>query len=174
MKLVRWKRFTWHLNPLPPLAHQLPESLLVRTATREEEKDVTHLVFRAFTLDSTWGDTLKIFRERLELGIHAAFAREAAPAIVVAHGPRIIAASVLNSEEDAESNLLSGPCVLPEYCNRGIGSALLHASLNQLREAGLATAHAVTKDNVPAAKFVYSKFGSTSAAHDYEPLLAGP
>ncbi len=174
MKLVRWKRFTWNLHTLPPLAHQLPDSLQARASSRDEEKDVMHLVFRAFTLDSTWGDTLKIFRERLELGIHAAFSRENVPAMVVAHGPRIIAASVLSSEEDAEGHLLSGPCVLPEYCNRGIGSALLHISLNQLREAGLATAHAVTKDNVPAAKFVYSKFGSTSVEHDYEPLLAGP
>lgn len=174
MKLVRWKRFTWNLHNLPPLAHKLPESLQVRTAARDEEKDVTHLVFRAFTLDSTWGDTLKIFRERLELGIHAAFARETAPALVVAHGPRIIAASVLSTEVDAESHLLSGPCVLPEYCNRGIGSALLHLSLRALHEAGLAAAHAVTKENVPAAKFVYSKFGSISAEHDYESLLAGP
>jgi N-acetylglutamate synthase-like GNAT family acetyltransferase len=173
MKLVRWKRFTWNLTTLAPLAHKMPESLQVRPASRDEEKDVTPLVIRAFTLDSTWGDTLKIFRERLELGMHAAFHREDVPAIVVVHGSRIIAASVLSTEEDAESHLLTGPCVLPEYTNRGTGSALLHFSLVQLREAGLTTAHAVTKDNVPAAKFVYSKFGSTAAAHEYEPLLAG-
>ncbi len=174
MKLVRWKRFTWNLTALPPLAHRLPESLQVRPASRDEEKDVAPLVIRAFTLDTTWGDTLKIFRERLELGMHTAFHSEEVPAIVVVHGPRIIAASVLSSEEDAESNLLSGPCVLPEYTNRGTGSALLHYSLIRLREAGLTAAHAVTKDNVPSAKFVYSKFGSTSAAYDYEPLVAGP
>lgn len=174
MKLVRWKRFTWNLQTLPSLAHKLPDSLQARAAARDEEKDVAHLVFRAFTLDTTWGDTLKIFRERMELGIHAAFAGENAPAIVVAHGPRIIAASVLSTEEDAESNLISGPSVLPEYCNRGIGSALLHLSLKSLQEAGLTTAHAVTKDNVPAAKFVYTKFGSTAVQHDYEALLARP
>jgi len=174
MKLVRWKRFTWHLNDLPTVALKLPESMQVRPATRDEEQSVVPLVIRAFTLDTTWGDTLKIFRERLELGMHASFAGENVPAIVIAHGPRIIAASVLTSEEEAESNLLSGPCVLPEYCNRGIGSTLLLASLMQLRTAGLANAHAVTKDNVPAAKFVYSKFGSTCAAHEYDSLLAGP
>jgi ribosomal protein S18 acetylase RimI-like enzyme len=173
MKLVRWKRFTWNLTTLPALAHKLPESLQVRHASRDDEKDVANLVIRAFTLDSTWGDTLKLFRERLELGMHAAFHRENVPAIVVAHGPRIIAASVLSTEVDAEGHLLSGPCVLPEYTNRGTGSALLHLSLHALRDAGLTSAHAVTKDNGPAAKFVYSKFGSTSAAHEYEPLFAG-
>ena len=173
MKLVRWKRFTWNLTALPPLATNLPDYFLVRGVSRDEEKAVAHVVFTAFTLDTTWSDTLKIFRERLELGVHAAFARENVPAIIVAHGPRIIAASVLSTELDAENNLISGPCVLPEYSNRGIGSALLHHSLKQLSEAGLNTAHAVTKENVPAAKFVYPKFGSTGLAHDYEPVLAG-
>ena len=172
MKLVRWKRFTWNLTTLPPLAHHLPDSLQVRGVTRDEEKGVAHVVFTAFSLDSTWSDTLKLFRDRLEAGVRLAFARENVPAIVVAHGPRIIAASVLSSEADAESNLISGPSVLPEYCNRGIGSVLLHHSLVQLREGGLTTAHAVTKENVPAAKFVYVKFGSTAVAHDYEPVLA--
>lgn len=174
MRLVRWKRFTWNLHTLPPPSSKLPGYLQVRPATRQDEKGVTHLVFTAFTLDTTWSDSLKTFRERLELGLHYAFAREDVPALVVAHGPRIIAASVLSSEADAENNLVSGPCVLPEYCSRGIGSGLLHLSLNQLRETGLGTAHAVTKENAPAAKFVYPKFGSISALHDHEPLLAGP
>ena len=173
MKLVRWKRFTWNLTTLPPLAHKLPEALQIRGSTRDEEKAVAHVVFTAFSLDMTWSDTLKLFRDRLEAGVRLAFARENVPAIIVAHGPRIIAASVLSTEEDAESNLITGPCVLPEYSNRGIGSALLHQSLLQLREGGLSTAHAVTKENVPAAKFVYPKFGSTAVAHDYEPVLAG-
>jgi predicted N-acetyltransferase YhbS len=174
MKLVRWKRFTWNLTALPPLAHKLPESLQVRPGTRDDEKDVAHLVIRAFTLDTTWGDTLKLFRERMELGMHASFHREDVPAVVVVHGPRIIAASVLSTEEDAESNLVSGPCVLPEYANRGTGSALLHLSLAALRTAGLAAAHAITKENGPAAKFLYSKFGSTSTAHDYQSMIASP
>lgn len=173
MKLVRWKRFAWNLTNLPPLGHKLPDSLMVRGASRDEEKGVAHLVFTAFSLDTAWGDTLKIFRERLEMGVHAAFARENVPAIVVAHGPRIIAASVLSTEIDAENNLISGPCVLPEYSNRGIGSALLYHSLKQLADAGLTTAHAVTKETVTAAKFVYPKFNSTGVAHDYEPVLAG-
>lgn len=172
MKLVRWKRFSWNLTTLPPQSHKLPGSLQVRPASRDDEKDVAHLVIRTFTLDSTWADTLKTFHERLELGMHTAFHRENVPAVVVVHGPRIIAASVLSTEIDAESHLLTGPCVLPEYTNRGIGSALLHLSLAQLHDAGLTTAHAVTKENGPAAKFVYSKFGSTTAEHDFEPLFA--
>jgi ribosomal protein S18 acetylase RimI-like enzyme len=71
--------------------------------------------------------------------------------------------------EDCESNLLSGPCILPEYRNRGIGSTLLHSSLAFLRDAGLARASGVTKEGVPAAKFIYTKFNSTGAPYDFEP-----
>ena len=150
MKLVRWKRFTWDLTNLPPLAHPLPDQYIVRPAARDEAKLVSHTVFTTLTLDSAWCDTLKLFRDRLAANIDLAFNRESAPAIVIMHGPRIIAASVISTEPDADTNLISGPCVLAEYGNRGLG----HAT-------------AVTKDNVPACKFVYTKFGSTSVACDF-------
>ena len=92
----------------------------------------------AFSLDSAWSDTLNLFRDRLENADRSiAFERESVPALVITHGQRIIAASVLNTEVDADSHLVSGPCVLSEYCNRGLGSALLRKTLKQLRDAGL-------------------------------------
>jgi len=101
-----------------------------------------------------------------------AFQRETVPAIVITHGPRIIAASVLNTDPDADSNLISGPSVLSEYGNRGLGTALLHASLQQLGEAGLVQAAGITKENSTACKFVYPKFGSEGKACEYVPALA--
>jgi hypothetical protein len=101
-----------------------------------------------------------------------AFQRESLPAIVITHGPRIIATSVLNTDPAADSNLVSGPCVLVEYCNRGLGTALLHASLQQLSEAGLTQAAGITKENSAACKFIYPKFGSTSAPCEYTAPLA--
>jgi N-acetylglutamate synthase-like GNAT family acetyltransferase len=172
MKLVRWKRFTWQLPKLPPLENTLPAHFIVRPATRDEAKAVNHVILTSFSLDSAWSDTLNLFRERLEMQLDLAFARESTPALVVTHGPRIIAASALNTEIDADSHLVSGPCVLSEYCNRGLGTVLLHASLRQLREAGLTKAAAITKENTTACKFVYRKFGAESASCEYSPALA--
>jgi predicted N-acetyltransferase YhbS len=172
MKLVRWKRFTWQLAKLPPLEHKLPAHFITRSATREEAKAVAHVVMTAFSLDSTWSDTLNQFRERLEMQLDLAFQREAHPALVITHGPRIIAASVLNTEPDADSNLVSGPCVLAEYCNRGLGTALLHASLKQLADAGLTQAAGVTKENSAACKFLYPKFASEGAPCEFALALA--
>src|ERR1700733_2105145 len=159
MKLVRWKRFTWQLKKLPPPDEKLPAHFITRPAVREEARAVAHVVMTAFSLDSTWSDTLNQFRDRLEMQLDLAFQRETFPALVITHGPRIIAASVLNSDPDADSNLVSGPCVLTEYCNRGLGTALLHASLKQYAEAGLPHVSGITKENTTACKFLYPKFG---------------
>jgi len=78
---------------------------------------------------------------------------------------------VLNTDVEADSNLVSGPCVLSEYCNRGLGTALLHATLVQFREAGLERVVAITKENTTACKFVYPKFGSDGASCEYSPAL---
>ena len=155
MKLVRWTRFTWDLATLPPLAVALDRRYTIRSAAREEESAVIALFHRAFSMDSEWSDQYVLFRDRLELQARQSFDREHIPAIVIAHGLRIVAASALNTEVAADSNLLSGPCVLAEYCNRGLGSALLHESLVQLAHAGLAQAHGVSKENTLASRFVY-------------------
>lgn len=173
MKIVRWKRFNWELAKLPPLENKLPVHFVFRDAAREEAKVVRGMVMTSFALDSAWSDALKVFRDRMESQIDTTFQRESVPAIVVTHGVRVIAASVISTDVEAESHLISGPCVLSEYCNRGIGTALLHHSLRLLRNAGMELALAITKENVPACKFVYPKFGSTSAAYDYEPHAVG-
>ena len=172
MKLVRWTRFTWDLAKLPARENTLAKCYSLRAAPRDEEAAVAAVVLRAFSLDSDWADQWGLLRERLEWQLHMAFERESIPAVVVLHGARIVAASVLSTEVEADSNLVSGPCVLAEYRNRGLGSALLHASLAQLAQSGLPLAHAISKENAPSTRFVYPKFCSTRAPCEYEPAPA--
>jgi ribosomal protein S18 acetylase RimI-like enzyme len=171
MKLVRWKRFTWELAKLPPADAHLPGHFVVRPAAKEDAKAVREVIFSAFSLDAAWSDTLKTFSGRLEAQLEGAFARPDPTALVVTHGQRVIAASLLTYDPDADNHLLSGPCVLAEYRNRGLGTALLHKSLEYLQEAGLTSALAVCKEMAPASKFVYRKFGSTSLPYNYDPAL---
>jgi len=171
MKLVRWRRFVWQLAKLPAVDGKLPTHYHLRAATREESEPVRRVIFSAFSLDSSWSDALQQFRESLEGHIEAAFTHESVPGLVICHGQRIIAASALTTVNDAENHLLSGPCVLMEYRNRGLGTALLHYSLKQLQNAGLEQACGVSKENVVASKFVYPKFGSVSVPCDFAPLV---
>ena len=172
MKAVRWTRFTWNVASLPTPAPALPERYTLRGAHRDDLEAVKQVIFGAFALDSAWGNARATAREWLEHGIALAFERESTPALVIQHGQRIVAASVLSTEINADTHLISGPCVLMEYHNRGIGSALLYYSLKQLRKAGLEQVHAVSKANVTVAKFIYPKFNSTQVAHAFEPGLA--
>ena len=172
MKLVRWKRFTWNLSNLPAPGPALADRYSLRPAHREDIEVVRHVIFSAFALDIAWGNALATVRDWLDQQIAFAFERESCPALVISHGQRIIAASTLTTEVDAETHLISGPCVLMEYHNRGLGSALLYYSLKQLKNSGLEQVSGVTKENVAVAKFLYPKFGSTNVAHDFEPRLA--
>lgn len=171
MKLVRWKRFTWDLTKLPTPAPALAERYNIRPSFADDRAGVSNIILSAFTLDSAWGDTFATVKDWLQAQIDAAFERETAAAVVVTHGQRIIAASAINTDPDADTNLLSGPCVSMEYRNRGLGTALLYHTLAHLREAGLTQVHGITKWNVAAAKFVYPKFGSAEADHEFEPTL---
>jgi ribosomal protein S18 acetylase RimI-like enzyme len=173
MKLVRWKRFTWDLSKLPPEHEpQLPSSYTIRAATRDDEKAVLSVIYTAFGLDTAWGDSFKMVQGFIDNQLSSSFLHRAVPCLVVTHGTRIIAASALNTSDDAPCHLISGPCVLNEYRNRGLGTALLHESLAHLKTAGLQRACAVCKENVPASKFVYPKFGSTSTEFDFDTLAS--
>lgn len=171
MKLVRWRRFTWDLSKLPQQKLPLPAHYNLRIATREDARAAHNVISSAFSLDTSWSDTFKTFREALDQQLDAAFVKEGVPGLVITHGQRIIAASVLNTDVDAESNLVSGPCVLVEYRNRGLGTALLHASLQQMQSSGLARVHGICKDTAPTSKFVYPKFGATSEIYNFEPSI---
>lgn len=172
MKLVRWKRFTWDLNKLPALDTHLPSAFNIRAASREEEQAVHGVIFTAFGLDTAWGDSIRLVRDFIETQLAASFAQRAVPCLVITHGTRIIAASALNVNEDAVSHLISGPCVLSEYRSRGIGTALLHESLEHLKAAGLQKACGISREAVPACRFIYPKFNSVCTDFDYDDLLA--
>ena len=78
--------------------------------------------------------------------------REMPSCVVAQHGSRIIGVSVLDADPDSLNHLSSGPVILHEYRNRGLGSALLAASLNFLRQEGLSKVRGVTRANSTAAR----------------------
>jgi len=63
--------------------------------------------------------------------------RQACTFLALRHGSRIIGASVISTEAEADMHLIPGPCISMEYRNRGFGTRLLEAALSRLREAGL-------------------------------------
>lgn len=122
-----------------------------------------------FALDADWTDLLQEMRVSFEAQVAEVFSHKEVPCLVVTLGQTLVGASVLDLDVDSQNHLISGPSVMAEYRNRGIGGALLHESLRHLASTGLTTARAITRIGVPTAKFLYPKFNSTSSAIEREP-----
>ena len=172
MKLDNWLKFLWDLRTFEAPASELPSHYVIRRAARTEEDVVRKAIFSAFSLDSDWSDSLNRIWPTLNVQIEDAFKSKEPKCLVLTHGTRVIGTSILSTEADAAYQVVSGPCILVEYRNRGLGSVLLAASLTFLREAGLDSASGITKKTIPAAKFVYHKFGGRSEPYESEPDLA--
>ncbi len=172
MRLVHWVRFTWDLDKLPLFGATLPKHYSFTVATRSDERELRMVIKRSFAHDTSWGDAIHEVNGMLDGWLERAFEPEKSGlCLALRHGLRMIGAAVLIPDAVTENHLSPGPCVLMEYRNRGLGTALLAQSLFRLREAGLTRAVALTKSNAPVAKFLYPKFNGVLTPGD-APLLA--
>ncbi len=167
MKIVHWVRYCWNAEMLgEPTPGKLPVNCVVRPAARRDLDAVQLVIENSFTLDTDWAEYYKRFRVSLAEQVEQAFEQSDSGCLVLAHGTRIIGASVFSLDPSADNHLISGPCILLEYRNRGLGSDTLWRTLQALRQSGLKKMYGVTRRTVPP-KFVYPKFGGIS-----EPYVA--
>lgn len=169
--MQHWICFEWD-TASADLSVRAPASLAIRPAAREDRETVSKVVLTAFSMDSAWGDISRRLNESMERFVEEAFAksRETPSCVVAQHGPRIIGVSVMDADPDSPNHLPSGPMILHEYRNRGLGTALLAASLEFLRASGISKARGVTRANSTAARFIYTKFGSQQVPYTLDPL----
>jgi predicted N-acetyltransferase YhbS len=113
-------------------------------------------------MDSAWNDSFAQAERYLSEGVARIFNATEPLCLVIPKGNRMIAASLLDPLPEAPFHLVSGPSVLMEYRNRGIGSRLLYASLEALAQAGVTNPTGITRDKTVASKYVFPKFGGTS------------
>jgi GNAT superfamily N-acetyltransferase len=172
MKLLNWVQFTWDLTEFSHLGPSLPEHYQIAPVTKENEKELRKTFSSAFLLDPNWNPAVGETIQTIQSWLDRAFASETSVCLALRHGSRIIGASVLAVDPDAESHLAPGPCVSMEYRNRGFGTALLTASLKLLHEKGLTRAIGITRANVPVTRFLYPKFGGVGVPTDVRTLLA--
>jgi len=150
-------RFVWKLNGLDS-APEIPKPFTLRAAGEQETDDALHVVRSAYSLDPEWSGGRKHV-EDVVLSRATRVLDSEPSCLFVLHGNRIIAASVYEVEPADGIHLTTGPCVLIEYRNRGIGGALLAATLAALRERGVREAVGQARPNTASAKFLCPKFG---------------
>jgi len=156
-------RFRWDLASLKPGEVAMPGPYTLRQAGEQEMDDALLVVQASYNLDPEWSGCAKHIDEVVLPGVRRVFQKEAT-CLFLQHGNRIIAASVYDPEPEDGIHLISGPCVFIEYRNRGIGGALLHATLEALRARGITEAVGQVRPGTPSAKFLCTKFGGQQTA----------
>lgn len=159
---TKWLRFRWDLSAVVHGAIPGQPPFVLRTAVREDRDAASRVISSGFSTESGWGDISKGCVQQVRKLADEAFEQEEPPCVVIQHGARIIGVSVLATDASAANHLVTGPCILHEYRSRGLGSQLLHASLEFLKDQGLPHASGLTRAQTVAARFVYPKFGSSS------------
>ena len=163
MTTLGWLRFEWDLRGLPAEESNVPPPFMLRTAEKGERDAVETVVSNAFSMDTGWSDIQRMFGAIIVKSVHAGFVSDPPDCIIIQHGHRIIAASVVNRREGIENHLATGPSVLQEYRGRGLGTVLFRTSLATLRDAGLSQAYGISREKSTAARFLYPKFGGVGS-----------
>lgn len=159
MKLTEWQTYEWDLSQFPVSQRPKLPPFVFRQATSDDRDIVEKVICSALTQQPAVFHKKDSPLPSVETACDMAFSGSLISCVVVQHGSRIIGASAMDSRSDAENHLLTGPFILHEYENRGIGTALLFASLDLLKDAGLKQARGLALPQSTAARFVYSKFG---------------
>lgn len=151
--------FRWNLSSLPGEIGQIPKPYALRAAEEKELNAALRVIRSSYELDPDWSGCGRYIEDVILPGVRKTF-DEGTTCLFIRHGKRVIGASayILAPEGDGV-HLVSGPCVLSEYRNRGIGVALLGATLKALQAGGAREATGFTRPNTVSAKFLYSKFG---------------
>jgi GNAT superfamily N-acetyltransferase len=69
---------------------------------------------------------------------------------------------IISERNSGMGRFFTGIVVSPKYRRRGIGSQLLHKTLLDLKKEGLQRAEVETIQGIPAARYLYPKYGGKS------------
>ena len=172
MQFFKWLKFTWDLQTLPGLQAKLPAHYQIAPASTGDEMALRKIFSSSFLLDPAWNSSIGYVMRTIQARLDTALSAEEYTCLTLRHGQRIIGASVLHPHEHAAEHFSIGPTLLIEYRNRGLGTFLLHRSLDWLREAGMNQVSAVSIDYAPVTKFLYPKFGAVMSPVDRSISLA--
>ena len=164
MKSIGWSRFSWEAKDLPETSRYIiTETYSLRTASRQEKALLHQVINSCFAQESCWNDVASKLMPRLQQEVEDKFVHHReGDCLVITHGNRVIAASVVDTSRSSDNHLITGPCITVEYRNRGFGALLLKESLLLAAQGGAEVLFGITRTNSPAARFVYPKYGGVS------------
>jgi len=173
IKLIQHVRFDWDLTKIPIQPIPLPPKHEIKVSTDALVDSLWEGMQKAFLNEKGWIIQLEAHLDQLRRKIFPDGKPLAEMDILVLqHGARVVGVSALLAKAEEPVQLLSGVVLDYEYQRRGLGTALLQASLRHLADRGLERASVITREGVTAARFLYPKFGGKSTQLDAVPLKA--
>jgi ribosomal protein S18 acetylase RimI-like enzyme len=173
IKLIQYVRFDWDLTKIPIQPIPLPPKHEIKVSTDAVVDSLWEGMQKAFLNEKGWIIQLEAHLDQLRKKIFPDGKPLAEMDILVLqHGARVVGVSALLAKAEEPVQLLSGVVLDYEYQRRGLGTALLQASLRHLADRGLERASVITREGVTAARFLYPKFGGKSTLLDAVPLKA--
>jgi len=170
MKSIGWVRFSWEPKDIPQTSRYIiTETYALRSASRQEKSFISQVINSCFAQESCWNDVTTKLMPRLHQELEEKFSHHReGDCLVITHGNRVIAASVVDTSRTGDNHLITGPCITVEYRNRGFGALLLKESLLLAAQGGAEMLFGITRANSPAARFVYRKFGGVSVPYEFD------
>jgi ribosomal protein S18 acetylase RimI-like enzyme len=166
-RAIQQIRFTWELRNVPAESVALPAKHEINLQPNPDVETLWEGIQRSFLNEKSWIVGLEAHLDELRKKTFPDGKPVAGmEVLVLAHGPRVIGVSALQPTAGVEPQLLSGIILDYEYQRRGLGVALLQASLRHLAEKGLETASVITREGIPAARYLYPKFGGQGSVID--------
>ena len=161
--LTQAVRFEWDLAKVPSLPAPLPPKHEIKVQANPEVESLWDAMQRSFLNESAWMVSLESHLDPMRKKIFP----EGKPLVgmeilVLQHGMRVVGVSAVMALAGQGTQLLSGIVMEYEYQRRGLGSALLLASLHHCANKGREKASVLTRVGVPAARYLYPKFGGLS------------
>lgn len=159
-RAIRHVRVEWDLAKVPALLPTLPPKHEIRLGNTMEVETIWEGMQRSILNEKAWLVSPESHLDTMRKSIFPeGKLAEGVDLLMLFHGARMIGVSALRNTAGDEVSLLSGVLIDYEYQRRGLGTALLQASLSHLAEKGCKKAAVVTREVVPAVKYLYPKFG---------------
>ena len=138
MKSTGWSRFSWDPKDLPETSRYIiTETYSLRTASRQEKSLIHQVINSCFAQEACWNVVASKLMPRLQQEVEDKFAHHReGDCLVITHGNRVIAASIVDTSAGSDNHLITGPCITVEYRNRGFGALLLKESLLLAAQGG--------------------------------------
>ena len=158
--------FRWDLSKFDYPVPKQSEDLRIKFASENEIASAAKVWYEGLTQEegSPWTSYLKKWTPATAAKWFLDSKKRLGARMLVAEKEEKIVGinGIISERNSGKGRFFTGIVVSPSYRRHGIGSLILHKTLSDLKAEGLPRAEVETIHGIPAAKYLYPKYGGKS------------